>query len=166
VRALVAVVAIGAVAALLAPAAVAVTPYVDTLKGVEVAATSTRGTFAGVASGSLPGTWTVVVNHTPLSSSGATITSGSFSIETVLHNLPTVVTGTLASGGNVSVVNPGAGCTNQQFGISAPLVGVGPWGSGGGVGTFSGTLTHYRHSLFGSCITYAATIKGGVSLTF
>jgi hypothetical protein len=156
---------VAVLAAVLAPLASAAT-YTDTLKGIEIAASSTEGTFAGTASGALPGSWTVVVDHTPLSSSGATITSGDFTIETVLNNLPTLVTGTLATGGTVTVVNAGFGCTNQKFAIYAPLVDVGPWHGGPGTGLFTGTLTHYRYSVFGRCITYSASVSGGVTVSF
>jgi hypothetical protein len=156
---------VAVLAAVLAPLASAAT-YTDTLRGVEVAFSSTEGTFTGTASGSLPGTWTVVVDHTPLSSSGATITGGDFTIETVLTNLPTLVTGALAQGGTVTVTNPGFGCTNQKFAIYAPLVDVGRWYGGAGTGLFTGTLTHYRYSVFGRCITYSASISGSVTVTF
>jgi hypothetical protein len=165
-RALLAFLLVGAVAALAAPVALTSATYTDTLRGVEVAASSTEGTFAGTASGSLPGTWTVTVDHTPLTSSGATITGGSFSIETAVNSIPTLVIGTLAYGGTVTVTIPGTGCTTQKFAIYAPLVDVGEWGPGGGSGLFTGTLTHYRYPLFGHCITYSASIAGGVSLTF
>jgi hypothetical protein len=165
-RALIAVLLVSGIAALAAPAALTVSSYTDALQGAEIAASSTEGTFVGTASGALPGTWTVTVDHTPLSATGATITGGGFSVETALNGLPTLVLGTLAYGGTVTVTNPGSGCTKQTFAIYAPLISVGEWHAGGGSGLFTGTLTHYRYSLFGHCIVYSATITGGVSLTF
>ena len=32
--------------------------------------------------------------------------------------------------------------------------------------TFAATLTHYRTSIFGSCVTYGASVRGALSLTF
>ena len=50
-----------------ASATAATTTYSDSLRGIEIAATSTEGTFIGTASGALPGQWGATVNHTPLS---------------------------------------------------------------------------------------------------
>lgn len=105
------------------------------------------------------------IDHTPLSSSGATITGGSFSLSTVLGGYPTLVTGNF-TGGTVTVEVPGYGCKNQKFGIDGTLGDVGPWYSGSGTGRFSGTLTHYRQRVFGSCVTYAASVTGSLALTF
>jgi hypothetical protein len=66
----------------------------------------------------------------------------------------------------VTVVNPGAGCTNQTFAINGTLGDVGPWFTGTGTGTFTGTLTHYRLSVFGRCFTYSASVAGSVTLDF
>ena len=165
-RILVAVAATVTVAVTLAVAApvYAATTYTSSLRGFEVAATSTRGTFTGTASGSLSGQWAATVEHTPLSPN-ATITGGSFAIATAVNSVPTLVTGTF-SGGSVTVVNPGAGCTNQSFAINGMLGNVGAWYSGSGTGTFIGTLIHYRTRIFTSCITYWATVSGSVTLTF
>jgi hypothetical protein len=146
-----------------AAAAAAAATYSDSLKGIEVAASSTQGTFIGTASGALPGQWAATVNHTPLSPN-ATITGGSFSIATTLNGTPTLVTGRF-SGGTVTLA-AGSGCTNQQFTINGTLINVGTWYSGTGTGSFSGTLTHYRTSIFGSCVTYSASVTGSVTLTF
>jgi hypothetical protein len=37
---------------------------------------------------------------------------------------------------------------------------------GSGIGTFNAVLTHYRLRLFGQCIVYAATVKGGATFSF
>jgi hypothetical protein len=153
------------VVGVVAPAALGATTYSDTVKGVEVAASSTQGTFVGTASGALPGDWAATIDHTPLSSSGATITGGSFSLTTVLGGYPTLVTGSF-TGGTVTVLAPGYGCRNQKFAIDGSLGDVGPWYGGSGTGGFSGTLTHYRQRVFGSCVTYAASVTGSLVVTF
>jgi hypothetical protein len=146
----------------LAPAAAAAT-YTDSVSGIEIFATSTQGIFTGTASGDLPGRWQVTVNHTPLSPD-ATITGGSLNLATTLNGSSTLVTAQL-TGGTV-VLAPSSGCTNQQYSINATLGGVGTWYSGSGTGTFTGTLTHYRTSIFGRCVTYSASVTGGVTLNF
>jgi hypothetical protein len=156
--------ALAAGAVSVAASAAAATTYFDAVKGVEVAATSTRGTFVGTATGSLPGQWSATVDHTPLAP-GATITGGSLYIAASPDGTLTLVTGTF-TGGNVAVINPGSGCTNQQFAINGVLGNVGTWFGGTGTGTFAGTLTHYRISVFGRCVTYSASVTGSVTLTF
>jgi hypothetical protein len=157
-----------AVLALSAPgAAGAAQIYNDTIRGYEYYATSTDGKFAGTASGALPGYWNADVRHTPICLSctpTATITGGSFELATTLGG-PTLVTGHF-TGGSVQVTNVGTGCTNQTFTINGVLGNVGPGYSGSGSGTFSATLTHYRQRVFGSCVTYAASVVGALSLTF
>jgi hypothetical protein len=60
----------------------------------------------------------------------------------------------------------GASCSNQTFDVEAIPSNLGRWCAGSGSGTFSATLTHYRHRLFGSCVTYGASVTGSISLTF
>jgi hypothetical protein len=151
-----------------APAAAATT-YVDTLSGVEYWASSTQGRFTGKATGQLTGYWNATVDHTPLSLAAtptATITGGSFALATSIGGVPTLVTGTFVAGGMVNIINSGANCTNQTFAVQGPLGNVGPWYSGTGSGTFAVTLTHYRTRVFGSCVTYSASVTGSLSLTF
>jgi hypothetical protein len=132
--------------ALAAPVGVlAAQTYSDTISGHEYFYTSTDGKFAGTAT--------------------ATITGGSFSVATTLGGIPTLVTGKF-TGGTVQVINKGANCTNQTFAVNGILGSVGPWYSGQGSGTFMATLTHYRTSILGSCVTYGASVKGAISLTF
>jgi hypothetical protein len=145
--------------------AAAATTYSDSVYGFEYSATSTQGKFAGTAYGALPGAWAATVNHTQLSPSG-TVTSGSMSLKTVLNGASTQVDGDI-TGGEVVRTNPGAtGCVNQYYAVNLVLEDVGPNGTGGGTGSFGGTLTHYRHSVFGTCVTYSATISGSLALTF
>jgi hypothetical protein len=158
-----------AMLALVAPSGVfAAQASSDTISGHEYYYTSTDGKFAGSASGELPGGWNADVQHTKLCLSctpTATITGGSFSLATTLGGIPTLVTGTF-TGGTVQVINKGANCTNQTFAVDGILGNVGPWYSGHGSGNFLATLTHYRTSILGSCVTYGASVKGSLSLTF
>jgi hypothetical protein len=153
----------GATGALLVGTQVALasaTSYHDTGSGVEVYATSTQGVFTGTAGGSLPGAWTASVDHTVLDP-GATIVGGSLHLATVLGSLPAVVTATFAPGGSVTQVAGSGSCGDQTYAVADWLDGVGVVGrSDVGHGSFSATLTHYRLSFFGSCITYGATITG------
>ena len=160
--------AIAAVVVVSPGAAPAATAYTDTISGGEYFFTSTEGRFAGKAAGDLPGYWNAVVDHTPLSLSStptATITGGSFQLATSFGAVPTLVTGKF-SGGTVNVVSTGANCTNQTFDVEGTLADVGPWYAGNGSGTFSAVLTHYRTSIFGDCVSYAASVRGSLSLNF
>lgn len=148
--------------------ALAAQTYSDTIRGYEYFFTSTEGSFAGTASGALAGDWNADVQHTPLCLScqpTATITGGSFSLATTFNSIPTLVTGTF-TGGTVQVTNVGTNCSNQTFDVDGILGKVGPWYSGGGSGTFSATLTHRRHWVFGRCVTYAASVTGTIGLSF
>jgi hypothetical protein len=142
--------------------------YTSTIRGYEYYATSTNGKFAGEASGLLAGYWNTDVQHTPLCISctrTATITGGSFSLATTLDGASTLVTGKF-TGGTVQVKNVGTNCSDQTFAVDGVLGSLGPWYSGTGSGSFSVMLTHYRRLLFGSCITYSASVSGTISLTF
>jgi hypothetical protein len=159
---------VAALALLVVPAtAAAAQTYSDTISGHEYAFTSTDGRFAGIASGALPGTWNADVQHTPLCLSctpTATITGGSFSLATTHNGFPALVSGAFV-GGMVQVMNVGSHCTNQTFAVDGILGNVGWWSRGSGSGTFMATLTHYRHSVFGRCLTYGASVRGTLSLT-
>lgn len=147
--------------------AAAAQTYSDTISGYEYAFTSTDGKFAGTASGALPGSWNADVQHTPLCLSctpTATVTGGSFSLATTHNGFPALISGAFV-GGTVQVANLGANCSNQTFAVNGILGNVGWWSSGSGSGIFTATLTHYRHSVFGSCITYGASVRGTLSLT-
>jgi hypothetical protein len=159
---------VAALALLVAPGtAAAARTYSDTIRGYEYAFTSTEGRFAGRASGALPGSWNAVVQHTPLCRSctpTATITGGSFSLATTHNGFPALVSGAFV-GGTVRVTNVGSNCSNQTFAVNGILGNVGWWSRGSGSGTFTATLTHYRQSVFGSCVTYGASVRGTLSLT-
>jgi hypothetical protein len=159
---------VAALALLVSPAtAAAAQTYSDTISGYEYAFTSTDGKFAGTASGPLPGSWNADVQHTPLCLSctpTATISGGSFSLATTHNGFPALISGAFV-GGTVQVTNVGSNCSNQTFAVDGILGKVGWWSSGSGSGTFMATLTHYRHSVFGICVTYGASVRGTLSLT-
>jgi hypothetical protein len=159
---------IAALAAVVTPltALAAATTYTDTVAGPEVFATSTEGVFTGAASGTLPGVWTATVMHSPLSTH-ATITGGSFDLATTLNNRPVLVVGTFANGGSVDQTGGFSGCVNQTYWVQGVLGKVGLYGqTDSGTGTFQAVLTHYRALIFGSCVTFGASIAGTVTLTF
>jgi hypothetical protein len=162
------IILLAALVLLVAPAtAVAAQSYSDTISGYEYAFTSTDGKFAGTASGALPGSWNADVQHTQLCLSctpTATITGGSFSLATVHNGVPALVSCAFV-GGTVQVTNVGANCSNQTFAVNGILGHVGWWSSGSGSGVFRATLTHYRHSILGRCITYGASVRGTLSLS-
>jgi hypothetical protein len=141
--------------------------YTDSVSGIEIYATSTEGRFAGQGSGSLPGYWYADVIHTPLGSSPTpVITDGSFDLTTTINGQATLITGHFVSG---SIVQTGGftGCTNQTYAVTGNLDDVGPYGTTqSGTGVFNAVLTHYRHSSYGYCITYAASVAGSVDLSF
>jgi hypothetical protein len=153
--------------AIVAPSgALAAQTYGDTISGHEYYATSTDGRFAGNASGALPGDWNADVQHTKLCLSctpTARITGGSFALATPLNGVPTLVTGSF-SGGTIQVIDRGADCTNQTYAVNGILSSVGPWYRGRGSGAFDVILTHYRTWIFGSCVTYGASVTGTLSL--
>ena len=146
--------------------ALAAGSYQDSVVGAEFYATSTDGRFAGKATGSLPGAWYINVVHTPLSGGSATITGGSFDLATKVNGSPALAEGSFTTG-SVTQTGGTSGCTNQTYTVAGQLTQVGLAGSTRtGTGSFRGTLTHYRSSLFGSCVTYGASVTGTVSLSF
>jgi hypothetical protein len=160
--------AIAAAAACLPAPAPAAQTSSDTISGYEYYASSTDGKFAGTAVGAFPGGWNADVRHTALCMTctpTATITGGSFSLTTLLNRLPSLITGSF-TGGTVQVINKGPNCTNQTFAVDGILGSVGTWYSGNGSGSFDVTLTHYRRAIFGSCVTYGASVAGSLTLAF
>jgi hypothetical protein len=143
-------------------AAIAATTSTDSISGLEYTATSAQGRFAGIASGALPGAWSVTVDHTPLSTSAA-ITGGDFHLATRLDGTLTVVSGHFTRG-TVRQLSGFTGCASQQYAVNGVLGGVGPGSAGRGTGTFAATLTHYRTEIFGHCVTYSASVSGSLSL--
>lgn len=107
---------------------------------------STRGTFVGASQGPV-GAWRISIRHQALAT-GPTVAVTGGSLLIALR------TGTAlrssVTGGSVSVTNRGASCTTQVYAVHVQLA----------AGTFDGTLMHHRRSLFGHCVTYAASISG------
>ncbi len=124
----------------------ATTAYSDRLTGTEIVpVSSTRGTFVGVARGQLPAAWRGQITHERLSTGPTVaITGGSF---VLLTRSGHTVRGSV-TGGTVSVTDLGSHCTDQTYEVTASLSN----------GSFDGTLTHHRRSIFGRCLIYAATI--------
>ena len=142
--------------------AVAAATSADSIGGLEYAATSTQGRFAGIASGALPGAWSVTVDHTPLGTSAA-ITGGDFHLATRLGGGLTAVTGEF-TGGTVRQLSGFTGCVSRRYAVTGVLGDVGFGSAGSGTGAFSATLTHYRVKIFGHCVTYSARVSGALSL--
>jgi len=145
---------LAAVAALALPAAAAAGTATDTAGGIELpsADISTTGNFVGLTSGDLPGIWFAQVVHNQLVytlGQPTSITGGSFTLATTTSTLNETITG-----GSVTPTSLPDGCSNQTFSLSLTLSG----------GSFAGTLTHFRLLLFGSCITYFATVTGTATL--
>jgi hypothetical protein len=154
---------VAAAALFISPAAaIAATTSSDPISGLEYAATSTQGRFVGIASGALPGAWSVTVNHTPLGTSAA-ITGGDFHLATRLDGTLTVLTGDFTRG-TVRQLSGFTGCASQRYAVHGVLGDVGPGSAGRGTGTFAATLTHYRTEIFGLCVTYSASVSGSLSL--
>ena len=145
------------------PAAAIAATSSDSISGLEYAATSTQGRFVGIASGALPGAWSVTVDHTPLGTS-AVITGGDFHLATRLHGTLTAVTGDF-TGGTVKQLSGFTGCVNQRYAVHGVLDDVGSGAARRGTGTLDATLTHYRATIFGHCLTYSASVRGSLSLT-
>jgi len=155
---------VAAAALFISPAAArAATASADSVSGLEYAATSAQGRFVGIASGALPGAWSVTVDHTPLGTSAA-ITGGDFHLATGLDGTLTAVTGHFTAG-TVRQLSGFTGCVNQRYAVHGVLDEVGPGAVRRGTGTFDATLTHYRTTILGQCLTYSASVRGSLSLT-
>jgi hypothetical protein len=141
-----------------------------TIAGYEYAFTSTVGSFAGNARGNAGDTalWNATVDHDPLGSTPTYITGGSVELATAsTSGHLDYVTGSLAyRGGQITTLNSGPNCTNQQYLVEGDLDNVATSTTSGGSGTFTVTLTHYRYSLFGHCVIYKAGVRGTVSFNY
>lgn len=127
----------------------ATTEVTYSISGVEYAATTTVGSFAGVALAADDfGTWQATIVHTSLSGGTATITGGSFALNGNVLDLA----GTFDNGGSITQTGGLLGCGKQTYSVAGTL--------NAGSAVFGAVLTHYRVWLWGRCITYAATVKG------
>src|ERR1700760_2608537 len=114
-----------AAALVISPAAAIAAPASsDSVSGLEYAATSAQGRLAGIASGALPGAWSVTVDHTPLGTSAA-ITGGDFRLATRLDGTLTVITGDFTRG-TVRQLSGLTGCASQRYAVTGVLGHVGP----------------------------------------
>ena len=93
--------------------AIAATTSSGSISGYEYAATSAQGRFVGIASGALPGAWSVTVDHTPLGASAA-ITGGDFHLATYLAGRLAAVTGDF-TGGTVTQLSGFTGCAASDM---------------------------------------------------
>jgi hypothetical protein len=152
-----------AAALFISPASARAAPsFADSISGYEYAATSAQGRFVGLASGALPGAWSGIVDHTPLGTS-ATITGGEFHLATRLDGRLTAIAGAFTAG-TVTELTGFTGCANRRYAVTGVLGDLGPGSAGRGTGTFRATLTHYRTTILGHCVTYSARVSGSLSL--
>jgi hypothetical protein len=163
--------ALAAAAALILPSAAAAAPASTSFHvvGYEYAFTQTVGSFAGTATGNAGdvGAWNATVQHDPLGSSPTYVDGGIFQLATASRAGDDAVTGTLDyHDGRITTLNPGAGCTNQQFLVRDTISNVSTQTTNGGTGSLSVVLTHYRFSIFGRCVIYAARVAGTVSFSY
>ncbi len=136
----------------------ATTDVTYAIKGVEYAATTTVGSFAGVAVAADDyGTWQATIVHgalptSPLGTTG--VSGGSFALNGNARDLA----GAVDSGGVITMLTTST-CGKQTYSVVGSLT---LSGGAGGAG-FNALLTHYRIWLWGRCITYGATVKGYVA---
>jgi hypothetical protein len=163
IRLLVSVLAVGFS---LLPSTALASAYSESVFGVETGipvpcpaafASDSLSSFAGIASGTLNGTFQIAVCHTPLVGlSGATILGGTYAVSSGT----TTVTGQFASGGTVSapkIIVAGSLCI-EKYAVSGSLL--------PSPGQFLGTLVHYGFSSGISCNVFFATISGSAQITF
>ena len=159
-------------AAVALPAAASSAPVSTSFKiaGYEYAFTSTVGSFAGNGSGDAGGTayWNATVKHDRLGSDPTYVNGGSFAmaIRGPGSSVDAVVGTFSHHGGNITTLDPGAGCTNQKYLVADTLRSVSTPTTSNGTGEFRVTLIHYRHRFLGRCIAYKARVSGAVSFTY
>jgi hypothetical protein len=128
------------------------------LAGNEVFATSSKGIFVGVAAASDDvGVWQATVLHGALPTSvgsTAAVVGGSFALNGRVRDLAGAV-----NGGSIRLLTTSA-CGNQTYRV---IGSVAVTQGATGTASFNTVLTHYRIPLWGRCITYGASVTGGVS---
>ena len=138
--------------------------------GYEYAFTSTVGSFAGTGHGNAgdSAAWNARVVHDPLGSTPTYVNGGSFAMTTRGSggHLDYATGAFTRQGGTITVIDPGAGCTNQRYRVTGTLHNVATRTTSAGSGRFVATLTHFRHSLLGHCLIYAARVSGTVSFSY
>ena len=147
------------------PGATAATGLSSTyaIAGIETSIpTNNTSTFAGPAlgSGGDAAVWKASVVHQALSNcpfgsnTTCAITGGAFSLTS---SGGAQLSGSFTSG-SVTPVSQQTPCGKQIFAVAGALA------TTSGPASFTARLTHYRTLLFGTCITYFATITGSVRL--
>lgn len=129
-----------------------------TIRGVEIAATSTQGTFVGTGAGTSGdhAGWKATVVHQQLSSSclasstGCAITGGNFEL---VNDQLDVLTGAF-TGGGVKLLFQAPGCGVQLFRVTGTVL------TPLGLGSFDVVLTHHRVWFLGACRTFGADVAG------
>jgi hypothetical protein len=153
-----AVALVATLTALPAPA-LAQTSVTYSLAGVETAATSTEGTFVGVAQSADDfATWAAVIAHDALDPLVDTvpITGGTFALNGHVRDFAGVI-----SGGEVVRLTNGRSCRNEKFDVTGSVT-----LTTGALGSFQVTLTHYRQRVAGGgCVTFFATVEGLITVT-
>jgi hypothetical protein len=143
-----------ALTVLTAPASAQPQVVTYSLAGVETAATSTQGTFAGLAiSPDDFGTFGAVVVHEPLDDTSLII-GGTFVLNGQLRNLQ----GQILYGGEI--VRLAGSCRRETFEVTGLVTLV-----NGELGEFDVKLTHYGRRVPGGCVTFFATIEGQITFT-
>ena len=157
-RVYMAVAVFAALTVLTAPAS-AQTQVTYRLAGVETAATSEQGTFAGLAiSPDDFGTWGAVVEHARLDDTSP-IFGGSFALDGQVRNLQ----GLILPGGEI--VHVSGSCRKETFEVTGRVMLVEGGNFTGEFGDFEVTLTHYGRRVPGGCITFFATVEGDITFT-
>jgi hypothetical protein len=130
------------------------------LAGVETAATSTQGTFVGIAvSPDDFGTFGAVVLHTPLNETSL-INGGTFAIDGQLRNLQGVISD------DGEIVRLRGSCSRETFSVTGHVVLFEGGVPTGEFGDFEVKLTHYGRRVAGfGCVTFFATIEGLITFT-
>jgi hypothetical protein len=121
------------------------------LRGVEVAASPTKGRFAGEARGSrTKAVWEAVVEHAALRRGPSPITGGSFRLAKASVRSVALAKGTF-TGGTIALVSQARGCGRQVYAVNGRLR------TSRGTGALEVRLTHVRRRVFGRCVAYART---------
>ncbi len=153
-------------AALALPTATSAASSTYGITGLEIAATSTQGTFVGTGTGETGDrlAWKAVVQHSQLSldpSAPAVITGGALTGATYGGGSLDTLAGAF-TGGTVTydvTRSSSTPCGTQVFDVDGNLA------LASGPGSFQATLTHYRLDLIGHCVTVGASVTGTLKLS-
>lgn len=135
------------------------------LSGYEVFYSPTRAMFAGTSGDGLGGVsaWYSSIDHSVVISPSGAITGG----WAVLYRPDGVRIEGWFSEGQVTLTNEGPACTLESHEVVGTLTSVTRSDRGGsGSGVFRATLHHHRAWLFGTCISYSASVSGTLEISF